>query len=174
MYQFRALPFGLSVSPYVFTQNSPDPHPSPRYSGSRLLSVTVTLSLLHSRRLLRIVLDLGFIPNWEKSEPVPVQKFGFLSARFHLESAQIGPSLDRILSFRNALTKLLGAKHATGRQLHSILGQVESMANPFPLGRAFKKPLQWELKESWSQRLDLWDDKIQLGSWFVNRQTGSF
>ena len=42
MYQFRALPFGPPVSPYVFTQNSPDPHPSQRYSGSRLPGRLVT------------------------------------------------------------------------------------------------------------------------------------
>ena len=176
VYQFRALPFGLSVSPYIFTRvlktvlihirrQGIQVH---AYLDDRLQpSGTETLSWLHSRRLLRIVLDLGFIPNWEKSELVPVQKFGFLGARFHLESALIGPSLDRILSFRNALTKLLGAKHATAWQLHSILGQMESKANLLPLGRAFKRPLQWELKERWSQRLALWDDKIQLGPWFV-------
>ena len=176
MYQFRALTFGFSVSPYVFTRVLKTVLIHIRRQGIRVHaylddwlqpSVTETLSWLHSRRLLRIVLNLGFIPNWEKSELVPVQKFGFLGARFHLESAQIGPSLDRILSFRNALTKLLGAKHATARQLHSILGQMESMANILPLGRAFKRPLQWELKERWSQRLALWDDKIQLGSWFI-------
>ena len=106
------VPSFTSVSPYIFTRVLKTVLIYIRRQDIRVHaylddwlqpSIRETLSWLHSRRLLRIVLDLGFIPNWEKSELVPVQKFGFLGARFHLDSAQIGPSLDRILSFRNVL-----------------------------------------------------------------------
>ena len=175
MYQFRVLPFGLSVSPYVFTRVLKSVLSHVRRQGIRVHaylddwlqpSVSEALSWLHSKRLLRIILDLGFIPNWGKSELVPVQEFTFLGARFKLKQALIGPSQDNIVSLQQALTKLLGAKEASARQLYSILGQMESMASLLPLGKAFKRPLQWEFKERWCQGLALWDDKIPLGPWF--------
>ena len=175
MYQFRVLLFGLSVSPYVFTRVLKSVLSHVRRQGIRVHaylddwlqpSVSEALSWLHSKRLLRIILDLGFIPNWGKSELVPVQEFTFLGARFKLKQALIGPSQDNIVSLQQALTKLLGAKEASARQLYSILGQMESMASLLPLGKAFKRPLQWEFKERWCQGLALWDDKIPLGPWF--------
>ena len=175
MYQFRVLPFGLSVSPYVFTRVLKSVLSHVRRQGIRLHaylddwlqpSVSEALSWLHSKRLLRIILDLGFIPNWGKSELVPVREFTFLGARFKLKQALIGPSQDNIVSLQQALTKLLGAKEASARQLYSILGQMESMASLLPLGKAFKRPLQWEFRERWCQGLALWDDKIPLGPWF--------
>ena len=181
VYQFRALAFGLNVSPYVFTRMLKTVLRSVRRLGIRVHaylddwlqpSVSETLSWLHSRRLLKIILDLGFIPNWEKSELVPVQDFCFLGARFKLAQALISgqhcPSQDNIASILQALAKLVGARHASARQLYSILDQMESMASLLPLGRAFKRSLQWELKERWCQRLALWDTNILLGQWFVS------
>ena len=66
------------------------------------------------------------------------------------------------------MTKLSGANEASARQLHSLLGQMEYMANRLTLWRAYKRCLHWELKERWSQSLALWDSKIVLGSWFSN------
>ena len=177
VYQFRALPFGLNVSPCVFTRILKTVLWHVRRLGIRVHaylddwlqpSVSETLSWLHSRRLLKIILDLGFIPNWEKSELVPVQDFCFLGARFKLAQALIGPSQNNIASILQAVAKLVGARQASARQLYSILGQMESMANLLPLGRAFKRSLQWELKERWCQRLALWDSTIPLGQWFVS------
>ena len=178
VYQFRTLAFGLNVSPYVFTRmlKTVLRHVR-RLLGIRVHaylddwlqpSVSETLSWLQSRRLLKIILDLGFIPNWEKSELVPVQDFCFLGARFKLAQALISPSQDNIASILQALAKLVGTRQASARQLYSILGQMESMASLLPLGRAFKRSLKWELKERWCQRLALWDTNILLGQWFVS------
>ena len=84
VYMFRALAFGLNVSPCVFTRMLKTVLRHVRRLGIPVNSylddwlqpsVSETLSWLHSRRLLKIILDLGFIPNWEKSELVPVQDF---------------------------------------------------------------------------------------------------
>ena len=177
VYQFRALAFDLNVSPYVLTRMLKTVLRHVSHLGIRVHaylddwlqpSVSETLSWLHSRRLLKIILDVGFIPNWEKSELVPVQEFCFLGARFKLAQALIGPSQDNIASILQAVAKLVGARQASARQLYSILGQMESMASLLPLGRAFKRSLQWELKERWCQRLALWDTNILLGQWFVS------
>ena len=160
IYQFRALPFGLSVSPYVFSRVLKAVLRHVRRLGIRVhtylddwlqLSVSEVQSWQHSRRLLNIILELGFVPNWEKSELVPTQKFCFLGARFNLIKGQVGPSLERISTFQQALTLLLNARQASARQLHSIVGQMESMANLLPWGRLHKRSLQWGIKERWSQ-----------------------
>ena len=80
---------------------------------------------------------------------------------------QVGPSLDRISVFQKALTLLLNAKQASARQLHSIVGQMESMANLLPWGRLHKRPLQWGIKERWSQEDCLWEQQIRLHPWFL-------
>lgn len=175
VFQFRALPFGLSVSPYVFTRVLKTVLRHVRRSGIRVHaylddwiqpSASEALSWLHSRRLLKIILDLGFIPNWEKSELVPVQVFNFLGARFNLVTGHIGPSQDRIKTLSQSLILLLKTKQASARRLHSILGQMESMARLLPLGRAYKRALQWEIKSRWCQGHALWDKQIPLLPWF--------
>ena len=176
-FQFRALPFGLCVSPYVFSRVLKAVLRHIRLQGIRVHaylddwiqpSASEGQSWHHSRKLLSTVLDLGFLPNWDKSELIPVQDFNFLGAQFNLGLALVSPSADRVASFQQAMTKLLGAKEASARQLHSLLGQMESMANLLTLGRAFKRCLQWELKERWSQSSAQWDSKIVLGPWFSN------
>ena len=171
------LPFGLCVSPYVFSRVLKAVLRHIRLQGIRVHaylddwiqpSASEGQSWHHSRKLLSTVLDLGFLPNWDKSELIPVQDFNFLGAHFNLGLALVSPSADRVASFQQAMTKLLGAKEASARQLHSLLGQMESMANLLTLGRAFKRCLQWELKERWSQSSAQWDSKIVLGPWFSN------
>ena len=71
--------------------------------------VSGALSWLHSRRILSIILYLGFIPNWKKSELVTVQDFSFQGARFKLALALIRPSQDNITSIQLAMAKLFGA-----------------------------------------------------------------
>ena len=176
-FQFRALPFGLCASPYVFSRVLKAVLRHIRLQGIRVHaylddwiqpSASEGQSWHHSRKLLSTVLDLGFLPNWDKSELIPVKDFNFLGAHFNLGLALVSPSADRVASFQQAMTKLLGAKEASARQLHSLLGQMESMANLLTLGRAFKRYLQWELKERWSQSSAQWDSKIVLGPWFSN------
>ena len=175
IYQFRALPFGISVSPYVFSRVLKTVLRHVRRLGIRVhaylddwlqLSVSEVQSWQHSRRFLNIILELGFVPNWEKSELVPTQKFCFLGARFNLIKGQVGPSLERISTFQQALTLLLNARQASARQLHSIVGQMESMANLLPWGRLHKRSLQWGIKERWFQEDCLWEQQIRLHPWF--------
>ena len=139
-------------------------YPSQRYSGARISgrldsTFCVRGSVMASQQ--KVIIN-RFRPR------IPVQDFNFLGAHFNLGLALVSPSADRVALFQQAMTKLLGAKEASARQLHSLLGQMESMANLLTLGRAFKRCLQWELKERWSQSSAQWDSKIVLGPWFPN------
>ena len=109
---------------------------------------------------------MGFVPNWDKSELVPSQRFSFLGARFCLDKGLIGPSLDRLTKLQSLIQKMLLARAASARKIHSLLGQMESMAGLLPDGRAHKRLLQWHIKDCWSQADQPWDFHISLGPWF--------
>ena len=105
-YQFQALAFGLSPTPYVFNRIVKMVVKHCHCQGLHLHaylddwlkpSTSQSLSIQHRDQLLRMVLSLGFVPNWDKSELIPSQMFCFLGARFDLEKGMIGPSLDRIV-----------------------------------------------------------------------------
>ena len=75
-YQFRTLAFGLSPAPYVFTRVVKMVVTHCRRQGMRLHaylddwlqpSTSQSLSIQHQDQLLRTVLSLGFVPNWDKS-----------------------------------------------------------------------------------------------------------
>ena len=163
-----------SVCVYSDVKNSTQSREAPRYSGSRLPGRLVTTFCLRNPVMAsqqkasedysgpRLHSQLGEVRTSSS------QGFLFPGARFKLAQALMGPSQDNIASILQALAKLVGARQASARQLYSILGQMESMASLLPLGRAFKRSLQWELKERWCQRLALWDTNILLGQWFVS------
>ena len=124
------------------------------------------MSMFHRDQLLSTVLSLGFVPNWDKSELVPSQRFSFLGADFCLEEELIGPSLDRLTRLVTLIQRMMSARSASARQIHSLLGQMESMARLLPDGSAHKSMLQWCIKDHWSQADQSWDFHISLGPWF--------
>ena len=174
-YQFRALPFGLSPAPYVFARVVITVVKHCRQQGMRLHaylddwlqpSISQSLSFQQRDQLLQTVLSLGFVPNWDKSELIPSQTFCFLGARFDLEKGMIGPSLDRILRLQTLIRKMLASHSVSAREIHSLLGQKESLARLLPDGRAHTRSLQWHVKDRWSQASQSWDCHIALGPWF--------
>ena len=78
----------------------------------------------------------------------------------------ICPSLDRILRLQTLIQKMLVSHSVSAQEIHSLLGQMESMARLLPDGRAHKRSLQWHVKDRWSQASQSWDCHIALGPWF--------
>ena len=76
------------------------------------------------------------------------------------------PSLDRLTRLVTLIQRMLSARSASARQIHSLLGQMGSMARLLPDGRALKHMLQWCIKDRWSQADQSWDFHISLGPWF--------
>ena len=94
-------------------------------------STSQSLSIQHQDQLLQMVLSLGFVPNWDKSELIPSQMFCFLGARFDLEKGMIGPSLDRIVRLQMIIQKMLASHSASAREVHSVLG-TDGICGPSP------------------------------------------
>ena len=175
VYQFRALPFGLSLAPWVFTKVTRELAILARAKGIRLrmyLDDWLTLAssrpraLTHTEELLDLTVTLGFLPNWEKSALAPSQQFVYLGMAFDTVTYTVRPAPARLLKFRTLRDSLLMARSASARLLSSLLGQMESLAPLVPLGHVHKRKFQRQFRKRWHQSHQSWEFQLPLGVWF--------
>ena len=176
VFQFRALPFGLSLSPWVFTRVTRELAIVLRRRGIRVrmylddwlvLSQSRETCLVHTLEVRQLAESLGFTLNLEKSDLNPAQSFVYLGMIIDTQSMTVRPGDKRLRHLALQLAQLRSQVHASARQLFSLLGSMESLAALVPLGRLFKRPLQRGLSQRWSPTRGSWDDRIQLGDWFL-------
>ena len=175
VFEFQVLPFGLSLSPWVFTRITRELASALRSRGIRIrMYLDDWLVLAQSSRSCRAqtqtVLSqarlLGFQPNFQKSELTPSQNFEFLGMSFDSVNMLVRPSNRRIERLRETLRELNSRPEASARALAGLLGTMESLAPLLPLGRLHKRPLQRALSHRWSPASLPWDHVIPLGPWF--------
>jgi hypothetical protein len=175
VFQFRALPFGLSLAPWLFTKVVRELCAEVREIGVRLRAYLDDWLILNQLRLscahnTALVLGkaerLGFTLNYDKSELVPSQRFVYLGMEFDTVAWTVRPALPRVESLLSLLEKLLRLDAASARQIASLLGTLESLAPLVHLGRLRKRPLQRAFRERWVQARDAWDCSVPLGLWF--------
>ena len=104
-YQFRALPFGLSTAPRIFTMVLREMAQHLHCRGIKIHlylddwlirsqdPVTLSDQLQYVRDLAQ---KLGLIINLEKSELVPTQQFVYLGVEFDTDSLTIRPTCERV------------------------------------------------------------------------------
>ncbi|KAL0165890.1 hypothetical protein M9458_037734, partial [Cirrhinus mrigala] len=106
-WQYRVLPFGLSLSPRVFTKVAEGTLAPLWEVGIRILNYLDDWLFLGRDLVLQHLSQLGLRVNWEKSKLSPVQRISFLgmeldsvsmTARLTIERAQ--SVLDCLSSFR--------------------------------------------------------------------------
>ena len=121
VFQFRALPFGLSLAPWVFTRVVRAFCSKARLEGLRvrdylddwlLLAPSKEVSLTQSERLVSLAMEFGFVPNWEKFSLLPSQAFTFLGMAFDTTSMTVSPAPARLTSFASLLLSLTKAEQA--------------------------------------------------------------
>ena len=100
---------------------------------------------LHTKELLHVVQELGFVINFEKSELEPTQKIDFLGYHFDLIQGKVFPTEKKL--------KIL----EKSRLLMSLIGVLASLENTIPMGRLHMRLFQWYLTTGWQypQSLDL-------------------
>ena len=174
VFQFKVLPFGLSLAPWVFTRVTRELAISLRSQGIRVhmylddwltLAQSSPLCMDHSQQVINTASRLGFSPHWEKSSLTPSQKFTFLGMAFNTLSFLVAPTEDRLVRFMALRDSLLQMETASARLLHSLLGQMESMASLLPLGHLHKREFQRQLSVRWNQSQDAWDAQVPLQDW---------
>ncbi|KAL8602813.1 hypothetical protein ACOMHN_061047 [Nucella lapillus] len=157
-FQFKALPFGLSLAPFVFLQ-------SVHRDDWLILAETQELCQLHVLHLRNLCLCLGFLLNEEKCDLTHSQTFNCLGMKFNTTTMLVSPAPKRVLRLHELLSGLYRQNSTPVRSLYSLLGTRESLSNLVPLGRSRKRPFQRALRSRWSQARDGWDVHITLGPW---------
>ena len=175
IFQFRALPFGLAPAPWLFTRVVRELCLHLRRKGIRLkvylddwliLASSVEACHAHTQEVVKLCLDLGFCPNWEKSVLKPSRQFTFLGISFDTVRWLARPAPHRVSKLEQCITKLMQSKAVPATHLASLLGMMESLAPLIPLGRLHKRRLQRAFRLRWSQTHQPWDELVPLGPWF--------
>ena len=151
VFQFAVLPFGMALSPWIFTKlmdiiashTRQRAIPVFQYIDDWLIRDLIRKRLIsHTKYCLQTVQSLGFIPNLKKSDLIPAQKFTFIGMEFlttEYNQGTTGPSRFPI-SFPDA---------SFGTNFLSRLGKLSAAADVVLLGRLHLRPLQMCLLSVW-------------------------
>lgn len=142
-YQMTALPFGLSVAPVIFARLTNWIASLLRSKGVRiivylddfLLACQDLTTLKNQIKLtIKVLTELGWIINWEKSHLVPTHKLEFLGIIWDTEKNVKSISTRKIRKIEEALHQIRIARHWTWRKAKSLLGLLTFAAFVVPLG----------------------------------------
>ena len=171
VWQFRALPFGLSPAPWVFTMAVRELQVLAHRQGIFLHQYLDDWVIRHQSRevlerqrdyVLSLCESMGFMINPEKSELTPAQSFVFVGYQFHTDKAVVTPSQDRVQKIRVRAAPFLQGGPQTARRWQSLLGLLSSTEKLVPMGRVHMRELQFDLKSQWSQASGLPGDLVSL------------
>ena len=184
VYQFRALPFGLTSSPYVFTRlmlviatylrrRSITLFP---YLDDWLIKNQNYLRLVQDRHfVLQLIPSLGLLINQEKSDLQLSQNFIFIGMEFLTKQNLVRVPIDRIQALTLMVSLFVQRKEVSARLFLSLLGKLNAAADYVELGRLHLRPLQFSLLSQWRPHLNSLDQKIQISpeirhhlSWWSN------
>ena len=172
IFTFTALPFGISIAPWVFTRLMDTVVSLLRQQTQSEVSnylddclqkhqdpALLTSDLNHFLHLLE---SLGFMVNREKSALLPSQSFIHLGMRFQTDRNLVFPSDKRLKKLVELGQSLLGLHQSTPRTLHQFLGSCVATAELVPLGGVHLRPLQWALNDVWTPQRKDWDSSVQI------------
>jgi len=159
-FQFRALPFGLGMSPYVFTRVMKAVGAFARSQGLLLflylddwllLSNSFATALAWINWLLDLVQALGLIPNVPKCDLTPSQIYVFIGVLFNLVQGTAQPAPHRVAAFIQLADRLLHSKAPVARDWQRLLGHMTSLEKLVHRGRLYMRPIQFCLHAQWHQ-----------------------
>ena len=158
VFQFTVLPFGMSLSPWIFTKLM---DVIALYLRQRAISVFTYLDdwllrdlirnrlISHTKYCLQTVQSIGFIPNLKKSDFVPAQIFTFIWMEFLAQQNIVGVPQDRVDSILLTFKLFLSQAQVTARTFLSLLDKLSAAADFVLLGRLQLRPLQMCLLSVW-------------------------
>ena len=152
-YVFQFLPFGLSSAPWAFSRVI---KPIKRHLHTLLIQIfsflddfiIFALSPEELVSVTEVVLDLlrhlGFRINWEKSNLHPSQLIEFLGVTWDLRKGELSVPPDKQLMVRTRCLEMCGKSVTTRRELESLTGLMNFVANYLVHGRLHLLPvLMW-------------------------------
>ena len=163
VYQFKALCFGLSTAPQVFTRVFAAVSAWAHSRGIRLLRYLDDWLVLSSsekkakesiRELLSLCRTLGIVINEKKSDLVPSQSAKYLGMTIDTGAGKVFPSLARVEKFLTVAERFCSMQSPPAQLWQVILGHLASLERLVPHGRLRMRSLQWHLKSQWSPESD--------------------
>ncbi len=150
-YQYKVLPFGLSLSSHVFTKVAEAALVPLREQGVRILNYLDDWLILaqsrdqlceHRDLVLSHLSQLGLQVNWEKSKLSPVQRISFLGMELDSASQTARLTQEHAQSVLNCLNTFKNRTAAPLKQFQRLLGHMAAVAAVTPLGLLHMRPLQ--------------------------------
>lgn len=157
LYQFRCLCFGLASAPKVFTKILKPVLSIWRRQGIRCLVYLDDCLFLDSdakqlqntiKFCTRMLQNLGFLINWEKSEITPQCKLEFLGLEIDTVSLRFLVPNRKLLNLKSFTAQLIAVNQVQVRDLARFLGLVTSMTIGLAPGSAFARNVQLLLIDS--------------------------
>ena len=163
VYQFKALCFGLSTAPQVFTRVMAPVSCILHSLGIRMrrylddwLVQSSSRESLHEdlQTVLQLCQELGIVIYPQKSNLIPSQVVQYLGVVIDSTSFRASPSVERISRLRSTAAEFQSCASPTASLWLSLLGVLSSLAHLVPGGRLRLRSLQLCLHRS-SNRQDL-------------------
>jgi hypothetical protein len=158
VYAFKTIPFGLSTAPLVFTRifqavvahlHIQSIFIHSYLDNSLLENMSPFLLRNHTHFVIGLLLKLGFLISWKKSELVPSQDFIFLGEHYRTDLGLVFPTEEKILTLQFLVNKVFQISLVPARQFLQLIGFLISLMDVIPLGRLHIRPMQWYPKEFW-------------------------
>ena len=162
VFQFKAHPFGLATSPFVFTRMMVAVATYLRvraiilfpYLDDWLVRNQCRLDLIKDKKFtLRLITSLGLIISQEKSELVPSQNFNFIGMEFVTQDNIVRVPWDRVQGILHLVSWFQKRVAVKARTFLSLLGKLSACAQFLVLGRLQLRPLQMALFAQWKPHL---------------------
>ena len=164
VYRFKALCFGLSTAPQVFTRVFAAISAFAHSHGISLLRylddwLVLTSSEAVAKKniqdLLSLCHSLRIVINEEKSDLVPSQTANYLSMTIDTGATRIFLSLAQVEKFLLVAERFRALSTPPAQLWQVLLGHLASLERLVPHGHLPMRSLQWHLKVHWSPELDL-------------------
>ena len=161
VFQFKALCFGLSTAPQVFTRVmapvSAMLHSMGirmrRYLDDWLVQSSSQASLLRDlQTVLQLCHELGIVVNPQKSNLVPSQVVQYLGVVIDAKTFRASPSQERISKLLSTAEEFRSSALPPASLWLSLLGVLSSLAHLVPGGRLRMRSLQIRLHRSWNRQ----------------------
>ncbi|RLC31138.1 MAG: hypothetical protein DRH37_03745 [Deltaproteobacteria bacterium] len=151
VFQFKTLPFGLAPAPRIFTQvvkvllkwcHRKGINMVPYLDDWLLYHTDRELLIEHTRLVVQMAGNLGWVINLEKSELVPAQKFDFLGMTLDTRLSTVRPCERRVEDMLSRARALKNARVVSKRSLLQLQGTMVSLGDLVRLGKLRRRPLQ--------------------------------
>ena len=155
LYQFKALPFGLSTALMEFTVVAKEVKLMALQGGIRIhqylddwlvRATSHQTCIQHTQTLVALCQELDWLVNKEISELDPKQVFNFVGYQFNLREGKVRPTPEHLQTLTD---KILSILSGPVWQFMSLIGLLTATEKQVHLGQLHMRPIQWHLENNW-------------------------